>query len=76
MIPDRNVTSDGFWIAIEHQEAKVDSAALNRVLEELGASRIQHEYQEILGFDDIVIASLRPTNRAVFSFIDEMASLR
>ncbi len=47
VIPDRNVTSDGFWIAVEHQAAKVDSAVLNRTLQDLGASHIRHEEQEI-----------------------------
>lgn len=45
--PNRNVTSDGFWIAVEHQAAKVDAAALSCILQELGASHIQHEEQEI-----------------------------
>lgn len=46
-MPDRNVTSDGFWIAVEHQAAKVDSVVLSHTLQKLGASHIQYEEQEI-----------------------------
>jgi len=45
--PHRNVTSDGFWIAVEHEAAKVDSAVLSSTLKDLGASHIQHEEQEL-----------------------------
>lgn len=38
--PNLNVTNDGFWIAVEHEAAKVDSADLRRILEGLGASLI------------------------------------
>lgn len=47
LIPNRNVTNDGFWISVEHQAAKIDSEVLSGILKELGASLIQHEEQEI-----------------------------
>ena len=45
--PNKNVTSDGFWISVEHQAAKVDSTVLDGILLSLGASHIQHEEQEV-----------------------------
>lgn len=44
--PDANVTSDGFWIAMERQAARVDFEALKVVLLGLGASQIQYQERE------------------------------
>lgn len=42
-IPHPNVTSDGFWLAIEHQAAKMDLNALEVVLREQGGKSIRTE---------------------------------